>query len=139
MIRLFFGLLAVVTLATTSVASEIPTTNWGAVLKVPLDKVAEVDKGLIEWGTWIKETHPMGDQENGLDSLTITKGNPTGGHIYYVIVERYDTPAGLKNHQSLFYRDSGGAYASTFSKLYFMQAYRISGSEQRKTVFSIVP
>ena len=139
MIRLLFGLLAVVNLATTSVASEIPTTNWGAVLKVPLDKVAEVDKGLIEWATWIKETHPMGDEENGLDSLTITKGNPTGGHIYYVIVERYDTPAGLKNHQSLFYRDSGGAYASTFSKLYFMQAYRISGSEQRKTVFSIVP
>ena len=41
-------------------ASDIPTTNWGAVLKVPLSKVGDVEKGLIEWGNWIKETHPMG-------------------------------------------------------------------------------
>ena len=138
MIRLLFALLAVVTLAATSVAPEIPTTNWGDILKVPLDKVAEVDKGLIEWVTWIKETNPLGDEEDGLDSLTITRDNPTGGHIYYVIVERYDTLAGLKNHQNLFYRDSEGAHAGTFTKLYFIQAYRVSVSEQRKTVFSIV-
>ena len=71
-------------------------------LKVPLSKVGEVEKGLVEWGNWIKETHPMGDEALGLDSLTITKGNPIGDHAYYVIVERYDTSEGLKNHQSWF-------------------------------------
>ena len=120
-------------------ASDIPTTNWGAVLKVPLAKVIEVEKGLVEWGNWIKETHPMGDEDLGLDSLTITKGNPVGDHVYYVIVERYDTTDGLKNHQSLFRRDVSGNYASMFSKLGFMRAYRLSGSEQLKTLFSIVP
>tara|TARA_B100001027_G_C16171317_1_gene287115 strand:+ start:160 stop:579 length:420 start_codon:yes stop_codon:yes gene_type:complete len=122
-----------------SSASDIPTTNWGAVLKVPLGQIAEVEKGLVEWGNWIKETHPMGDEDLGLDSLTITKGNPVGDHVYYVIVERYDTTDGLKNHQSLFRRDVSGNYASMFSKLGFMRAYRLSGSEQLKTLFSIVP
>ena len=120
-------------------ASDIPRTNWGAVLKVPLGKVVEVEKGLVEWGNWIEETHPMGDEDLGLDSLTITKGNPVGDHVYYVIVERYDTTDGLKNHQSLFRRDVSGNYASMFSKLGFMRAYRLSGSEQLKTLFSIVP
>ena len=122
-----------------ALASDIPTTNWGAMLKVPLSKVSEVEKGLVEWGNWIKETHPMGDEDLGLDSLTITKGNPVGDHVYYVIVERYDTTDGLKNHQSLFRRDVSGNYASMFSKLGFMRAYRLSGSEQLKTLFSIVP
>ena len=122
-----------------SSASDIPTTNWGAVLKVPLGQISEVEKGLVEWGNWIKETHPMGDEDLGLDSLTITKGNPVGDHVYYVIVERYDTTDGLKNHQSLFRRDVSGNYASMFSKLGFMRAYRLSGSEQLKTLFSIVP
>ena len=84
-------------------------------------------------------THPMGDEALGLDSLTITKGNPIGDHVYYVIVERYDTSEGLKNHQSLFRRDVSGNYGSMFSKLGFMSAYRVSGSEQIKTLFSIVP
>ena len=120
-------------------ASDIPTTNWGAVLKVPLAKVVEVEKGLVEWGNWIKKTHPMGDEDLGLDSLTITKGNPSGEHVYYVSDERYDTTDGLKNHQTLFGRDVSGNYASMFSKLGFMRAYRVSGSEQFKTLFSIVP
>ena len=136
----FFAVVATaIAIVSTCWASDIPTTNWGAVLKVPLDKVEEVDAGLIEWGNWIKETHPMGDDDMGLDSLTITKGNQTSGHVYYVIVERYDTPAGLKNHQSLYQRDSMADYASTFSKLSFMQTYRVFGSEQKKTLFSIVP
>ena len=122
-----------------ALASDIPTTNWGAVLKVPLSKVSEVEKGLVEWGNWIKETHPMGNEDLGLDSLTITKGNPVGDHVYYVIVERYDTTEGLKNHQSLFRRDVSGNYTNMFSKLGFMRAYRVSGSEQLKTLFSIVP
>ena len=77
------------------------TTNWGSVLKVPLSKVGEVEKGLVEWGNWIKETHPMGDEALGLDSLTITKGNPIGDHVYYVIVERYETSEGLKEPSEL--------------------------------------
>ena len=139
MLRFFATIATIISMGYTCLASDIPTTNWGAVLKVPLDKVAEVDKGLIEWGTWIKETHPMGDEKNGLDSLTITKGNPSSGHVYYVIVERYDTPAGLKNHQSLYQRDSTADYASTFSKLSFFQTYRMWGLGQKKTVFSIIP
>ena len=139
MFRHLIAFITIINISSYTLASDIPTTNWGAVLKVPVEKVEEVDSGLIEWGNWIKETHPMGDEENGLDSLTITKGKPVDGNVYYVIVERYDTPAGLKNHQTLYQRDSGGAYASTFSKLYFMRAYRVSGSEQKQTVFSIVP
>ena len=110
-------------------ASDIPTTKRSAVLKVPLAKVVEVEKGLVEWGNWIKKTHPMGEEDLGLDSLTITKGNPSGEHVYYVSVERYDTTGGLKHHQNLFRRDVSGNYASVFSKLGFMRAYGVSGSE----------
>ena len=139
MFRIIAAAAIVLTVGSPCLASDIPTTNWGAVLKVPVDKVEEVDKGLIAWGNWIKETHPIGDEDLGLDSLTITKGHAAMGHVYYVIVERYDTPAGLSNHQSLFRRDVQGDYASTFSKLWFMRTYRVLGSEQKKTVFSIVP
>ena len=66
-----------IAIGTACFSSDIPTTNWGAVLKVPLDKVEEVESRLIEWGNWIKDTHPMGDEEMGLDSLTITKGDAT--------------------------------------------------------------
>ena len=128
-----------ITIGTACLSSDIPTTNWGAVLKVPLDKVEEVEKGLIEWGNWIKETHPMGDEDMGLDSLTITKGDATKTHVYYVVVERYRTVEGLRNHQKLFRRDVNGDYASMFGKLGFFQQYRVYKSEQLKTVFSIVP
>ena len=128
-----------VTIGTACLSSDIPTTNWGAVLKVPLDKVEEVEKGLIEWGNWIKDTHPMGDEDMGLDSLTITKGDATKTHVYYVVVERYRTVGGLRNHQKLFRRDLNGDYASMFGKLSFFQQYRVYKSEQLKTVFSIVP
>ena len=137
--RIFATAAFIITIGTACLSSDIPTTNWGAVLKVPLDKVEEVEKGLIEWGNWIKETHPMGDEDMGLDSLTITKGDATKTHVYYVIVERYRTVEGLRNHQKLFRRDVNGDYASMFGKLSFLQQYRVYKSEQRKTVFSIVP
>ena len=119
-------------------ASDIPTINWGGVLKLPLAKVVEVEKGLVEWGSWLKQTHPMGDEDLGLDSLTITKANPVAEHEYYVIVERYDPTDGLKKLQTLFSRDVSRNYSSMFYKLGFMPAYRVSGSEQLKTFFSIV-
>ena len=75
MLRHLIAFVTIINISSYTLASDIPTTNWGAVLKVPVEKVEEVDSGLIEWGNWIKETHPMGDEENGLDSLTITKGN----------------------------------------------------------------
>ena len=137
--RIFATAAFLITIGTACLSSDIPTTNWGAVLKVPLDKVEEVEKGLIEWGNWIKETHPMGDEDMGLDSLTITKGDATKTHVYYVIVERYRTVEGLRNHQKLFRRDVSGDYASMFGKLSFLQQYRVYKSEQRKTIFSIVP
>ena len=139
MFRLLTAAAIAITVASPCLASDIPTTNWGAVLKVPLDKVEEVEKGLIEWGNWIKETHPMGDEDMGLDSLTITKGDATKTHVYYVVVERYRTVEGLRNHQKLFRRDVNGDYASMFGKLSFFQQYRVYKSEQLKTVFSIVP
>ena len=120
-------------------ASDLSTTNWGAVLKVPLSKFDEVDKGLVEWGNWIKKTHPMGDEYLGLDSLNITKGKPFGDNLYYVTLEGNRTTEGLKNHQSLFRRDVSGNYASMFSKLGFMRVCRVSGSEQLKTLFGIIP
>lgn len=128
-----------ITIGTACLSSDIPTTNWGAVLKVPLDKVEEVEKGLIEWGNWIKETHPMGDEDMGLDSLTITKGDATKTHVYFVVVERYRTREGLRNHQKIFRRDVNGDYAGMFGKLSFFQQYRVYKSEQLKTVFSIIP
>ena len=128
-----------IAIGTACFSSDIPTTNWGAVLKVPLDKVEEVESRLIEWGNWIKDTHPMGDEEMGLDSLTITKGDATKTHVYYVVVERYRTVDGLRNHQKIFRRDVNGNYASMFGKLSFFQQYRVYKSEQLKTVFSIIP
>ena len=59
MFRLLAAAVIAITVGTPCLASDIPTTNWGAVLKVPVDKVEEVDKGLIAWGNWIKETHPL--------------------------------------------------------------------------------
>ena len=97
-----------------------------------------MEQGFVEFGNWIKDTHPMGDEENGLDSFTITKGAPTEGHVYYVLVERYRTTEGLRNHQSIYSRDVNGDYASMFSKLSF-GIYRVYGSVQTKTLFSIVP
>ena len=128
-----------ITIGTACFSSDIPTTNWGAVLKVPLDKVEEVENRLIEWGNWIKETHPMGDEEMGLDSLTITKGDATKTHVYYVVVERYRTVDGLRNHQKQFRKDSNADYASLLGNLGFFSQYRVYKSEQRKTVFSIIP
>ena len=139
MLRFFTAVVIIFSIGSTCLASDVPTTNWGTVLKVPFDQVEVVDTALIEWGNWIKDTHPMGDEDMGLDSLTITKSSQTTGHVYYVIVERYDTPAGLKNHRSLFRRDSSGDYIGLFAKLGFMGAYRIPGAEQKKTLFSIIP
>ena len=59
MFRLLAAAAIAITVGTPCLASDIPTTNWGAVLKVPVDKVEEVDKGLIAWGNWIKETHVL--------------------------------------------------------------------------------
>lgn len=53
-----------------------------------------------EGSNWNKETYPMADEDLGRNSLTITKGNQTRGHVFNVTVELYDMPADLKNHQS---------------------------------------
>ena len=121
-------------------ASEpIPDTGWGAVLKVPVAEVERVEQGLIEWSNWIRDTHPMGKEENGLESLTITKSYASENHVFYVIVERYRDNAGLKNHQQLFQRDVRGAYSNMFAKLSFFRQYRIAGSEQNQTLYSLIP
>ena len=75
---------------------NLPRTNWGGVFKVPVEKIDEVDRATEKWANWIKETHPLGpDDENNLASLSITRSPPQAGYVYYVIVEIYPTPEGL--------------------------------------------
>ena len=58
-------------------SEDFPRTNWGAVMKVPTDKITEVDQALIDWGNWIKATHPLGPEDkNNLESLSITRSEP---------------------------------------------------------------
>ena len=137
---IFSFLLAILISFPAYSSDDIPKTGWGAVLKVPVEEIEYVDKWLVEWGNWIKDTHPMGaDEKNGLESLTITKSDEASGHVYYVIIERYHSESGLKNHTKIFQRDVGGAYQNMFSKLYFFNKYRVTSSEQRKTLYSLIP
>ena len=120
----------------------IPQTNWGGVFKVPVDKVDEVDQAARKWADWIKETHPLGpDDENNLASLSITRSLPQAGYVYYVIVEIYPTAAGLKNHQKIYQETSWKPeYSPTFSQFGSkVMPYLISGSKQRRTVYHLVP
>ena len=119
-----------------------PLTNWGGVFKVPVDKIDAVDRATEKWANWIKETHPLGpDDENNLASLSITRSLPQSGYVYYVIVEIYPTPEGLKNHQKI-YRETNwkSEYSSTFSDFgSTVMRYLISGSKQKHTVYHLVP
>ena len=75
---------------------------------------------MVEWGDWIKKTHPMGaNKKDGLGSLTFNKSDEASGHVYYWIIERHHSESGLKKHTKIFQRDVGGAYQDIFSKLYF--------------------
>ena len=117
-------------------------TNWGAVLKVPVDKEDEVDRVTKNWGNWIKETHPLGaDDENNLMNLSITKGEPSNGYIYYIIAEIYPTNAGLKNHQKIYSETSNtDRYRSVFAELRSVAGpYFMPGATQRHTVYNLVP
>ena len=81
---------------------NLPRTNLGGVFKGPVEKIDEVDRATEKWANWIKETHPLGpDDENNLVSLSITRSLPQAGYVYYVIVEIYATPKGLLNHQKI--------------------------------------
>ena len=119
-----------------------PLTNWGGVFKVPVDKIDAVDQAVKNWGNWIKETHPLGpDDENNLVSLSITKSEPANGHVYYVIVEIYPTPEGLMNHTQIYGKTHRtDKYRSTFTDFGLeVMRYRISGATQRHTVYHLVP
>ena len=126
----------------TAFANDKPHTNWGAVLKVPVEQSKAIDQILINWGNWINETHPLdASDKNNLEYLSITKGEPIGGHIYYVIVEVYPTNAGLVNHQRI-YRETSGTekYKDVFSKLRSVAGpYFIGGATQRHSVYKLVP
>ncbi len=126
----------------TAFANDKPHTNWGAVLKVPVEQSKAIDQILINWGNWINETHPLdASDKNNLEYLSITKGEPVGGHIYYVIVEVYPTNAGLVNHQRI-YRETSGTekYKDVFSKLRSVAGpYFIGGATQRHSVYKLVP
>ena len=121
---------------------NLPRTNWGGVFKVPVEKIEEVDRATEKWANWIKETHPLGpDNENNLVSLSITRSPPQAGYVYYVIVEIYPTPEGLRNHQKIYQETSWKAeYSPTFSDFGAkVMRYLISGSKQRHTVYHLVP
>ena len=109
---------------------------------MPVDKIDAVDQAVKNWGNWIKETHPLGpDDENNLASLSITRSLPQSGYVYYVIVEIYPTPEGLKNHQKIYRETSWKSeYSSTFSDFgSTVMRYLISGSKQKHTVYHLVP
>ena len=139
----FFGsLFFLVTLIPSTFADDEPWTNWGAVLKVPVEQSQAIEQVLINWGNWIKETHPLdADDKNNLEYLSITKGEPIGGHIYYVIVEVYPTNAGLMNHQRIYGETSGTEkYKDVFSKLRSVAGpYFVGGATQRYSVYKLVP
>ena len=123
-------------------ANENQRTNWGAVLKVPVEQSETIDQILINWGNWIKETHPLGaEDKNNLEYLSITKGEPIGGNIYYVIVEVYPTHGGLLNHQRIYNETSSTEkYKDIFSKLRSIAGpYFVSGATQRHSVYKLVP
>ena len=126
----------------TAFANDKPHTNWGAVLKVPVEQSKAIDQILINWGNWIKETHPLdAADKNNLEYLSITKGEPIGGHIYYVIVEVYPTNAGLMDHQRIYGETSGTEkYKDVFSKLRSVAGpYFVGGATQRYSVYKLVP
>ena len=129
-------------IAQVHASDNSPKTNWGGVFKVPVEKIDAVDRALKNWGNWIKETHPLGpDDENNLVSLSITKSEPANGHVYYVIVEIYPTPEGLMNHTKIYNETSWKSeYSPTFSDFgSTVMPYLISGSTQRHTVYHLVP
>ena len=129
-------------IAQVHASDNSPKTNWGGVFKVPVEKIDAVDRALKNWGNWIKETHPLGpDDENNLVSLSITKSEPANGHVYYVIVEIYPTPEGLMNHTKIYNETSWKSkYSPTFSDFgSTVMPYLISGSKQRHTVYHLVP
>ena len=129
-------------IAQVHASDNSPQTNWGGVFKVPVEKIDEVDRATEKWANWIKETHPLGpDNENNLVSLSITRSPPQAGYVYYVIVEIYPTPEGLKNHQKIYQETSWKAeYSPTFSDFGAkVMRYLISGSKQRHTVYHLVP
>lgn len=45
-----FGGRGFLNILTACLSSNLPTTNWGVDLKVPLDTVEEVENGSILWG-----------------------------------------------------------------------------------------
>ena len=143
--RIFFILfwcLVFSAIAQVHASDNSPQTNWGGVFKVPVEKIDAVDRALKNWGNWIKETHPLGpDDENNLVSLSITKSEPANGHVYYVIVEIYPTPEGLMNHTKIYNETSWTSkYSPTFSDFgSTVMPYLISGSKQRHTVYHLVP
>ena len=129
-------------IAQVHASDNSPKTNWGGVFKVPVEKIDAVDRALKNWGNWIKETHPLGpDDENNLVSLSITKSEPANGHVYYVIVEIYPTPEGLMNHTKIYNETSWKSeYSPTFSDFgSTVMRYLISGSKQKHTVYHLVP
>jgi len=137
-----FWCLVFSTIAQVHASDNSPQTNWGGVFKVPVEKIDEVDRATVKRANWIKETHPQGpDNENNLVSLSITRSPPQAGYVYYVIVEIYPTPEGLKNHQKIYQETSWKAeYSPTFSDFGAkVMRYLISGSKQRHTVYHLVP
>ena len=141
--KTFFGsLIFCMFFVLTAFANDKPHTNWGAVLKVPVEQSKAIDQILVNWGNLIKETHPLdASDKNNLEYLSITKGEPIGGHIYYVIVEVYPTNAGLMNHQRIYGETSGTEkYKGVFSELRSVAGpYFVGGATQRHSVYKLVP
>ena len=125
---------------TVMASDSIPRTNFGSILKAPLSEVDRVEKGLMGWANRIKATHPIGEEDMGLDRLTVTKSNSYMGHIFYAVVERYRTVEAASNHSSLYRRDvESSEYGPSLSNLSFFNEFRLKGTRPKKTLISIIP
>ncbi len=85
-------------------------------------------------------TYRHTSDKNNLAYLSITKGEPVGDYIYYVIVEFYPTSEGFRNHKKIYTETNGiEKYKDVFSKLRSVAGpYFFGGATQRYSVYKLV-
>ena len=78
-------------IAQVHASDNSPQTNWGGVFKVPVEKINEVDRATEKWANWIKETHPLGpDNENNLVNFRLLEALPR--QVMFITLSWRSTP-----------------------------------------------
>ena len=109
-----------------------------------LETLKNKDPSVIKWPSYTEEDTrillPMGEEEMGLYSLTVTKSDSYMGHVFYEVVESYRTLEEASNHSSLYRRDvESSEYGPSLSNLSFFYEFRVKGTRPKKTLISIIP